>query len=203
MNQRISRTVLTLLAVGLLQASPAAVAQSHGVKVHGHWTIDIREPGGALVTHREFENALTEAGGTSLATFLSRSSVPGLWRVSLLAESRLPCARSGSIPDQCFIVELNDPSATGNTNVFPNLAVARTLSSLVLMGTATAASAGDIDFVTTAVGVCPSAPSPQPCDQSHLFTSTRIKDPLTGSFTPIPVTAAGQIIQVKVVISFQ
>jgi len=26
--------------------------------VHGHWTIDVREPDGTLVSHNEFENAL-------------------------------------------------------------------------------------------------------------------------------------------------
>jgi hypothetical protein len=30
-----------------------------GIKVHGHWTIEVRNPDGTVVTHREFENALS------------------------------------------------------------------------------------------------------------------------------------------------
>src|SRR6267378_4379919 len=41
-------------------ASPASESkggQKEGITVHGHWTIDVRNPDGTLVTHREFENA--------------------------------------------------------------------------------------------------------------------------------------------------
>ena len=29
-----------------------------GIKVHGHWTIEVRNPDGSVATHREFENSL-------------------------------------------------------------------------------------------------------------------------------------------------
>ena len=38
--------------------------EGEGVEVHGHWVIDVRNPNGKLVEHREFENSLvTRPGG--------------------------------------------------------------------------------------------------------------------------------------------
>src|SRR5438093_5811943 len=54
-----------------------------GIKVHGHWTIDVRNPDGRLVTHREFENALTPDGGNTLAKIFGRINMPGLWQILL------------------------------------------------------------------------------------------------------------------------
>src|SRR5215469_7481393 len=53
---------------------------SVGIKVHGHWTIDVRNPDGTLVTHREFENSLIPGSGFgagALATFLARQYLVG------------------------------------------------------------------------------------------------------------------------------
>jgi hypothetical protein len=39
-----------------------AKAKRHGIRIHGHWVIDVRNPDGKLVEHREFENSLVPAG---------------------------------------------------------------------------------------------------------------------------------------------
>jgi hypothetical protein len=39
--------------------STAAKGESEGIKVHGHWTIEVRNPDGKIVSHTEFENALS------------------------------------------------------------------------------------------------------------------------------------------------
>lgn len=71
-------------------AKPAAPnGQSEGIRIHGHWTIEVKNPDGKVVTHREFENAVT--GGTNggmaiLAGLLSRVVTPGSWMV-VLADS--------------------------------------------------------------------------------------------------------------------
>ena len=39
-------------------AGTAAKGTQEGIKVHGHWTIEVRNPDGKVVTHTEFENAL-------------------------------------------------------------------------------------------------------------------------------------------------
>src|SRR6185295_728382 len=52
-----------------------------GIKVHGHWTIDVKNPDGSLVSQYVFENALED--GTILSQMLSRTKVPGEWGVYL------------------------------------------------------------------------------------------------------------------------
>src|SRR5258706_7693050 len=54
---------------------------NEGIKVHGHWTIEVRNPDGMLVTHREFENGLVAPG--TLVQFLARRGVPGEWGISI------------------------------------------------------------------------------------------------------------------------
>lgn len=36
--------------------------RNEGIKVHGHWTIEVRDPDGRLAAHREFENSLAPSG---------------------------------------------------------------------------------------------------------------------------------------------
>jgi len=49
---------------GKEQAAQPSKPGDEGVEVHGHWVIDVRNPDGRLVAHREFENALvTRPGG--------------------------------------------------------------------------------------------------------------------------------------------
>src|SRR6476660_2101480 len=53
------------------QATRSTAAESsggpkEGIKVHGHWTIDVRNADGTLATHREFENALQISGAKVL-----------------------------------------------------------------------------------------------------------------------------------------
>jgi Na+-transporting methylmalonyl-CoA/oxaloacetate decarboxylase gamma subunit len=43
--------------------APAAKGTHEGIKVHGHWTIEVKNPDGKLVTHREFENSLAPNNG--------------------------------------------------------------------------------------------------------------------------------------------
>lgn len=40
------------------QEKPAGDGKHEGIKVHGHWTIDVKNPDGTLVRHVEFENSL-------------------------------------------------------------------------------------------------------------------------------------------------
>jgi hypothetical protein len=41
-----------------------------GIKVHGHWVIEVRKPNGRLISHTEFENNLYSTGIVALARFL-------------------------------------------------------------------------------------------------------------------------------------
>lgn len=65
-----------------------------GVKVHGHWMIEVRSPDEKLLSHTEFENSLTTAGNTVLSGFLLGSEVPGGYTVILSgngSEQNGPC----------------------------------------------------------------------------------------------------------------
>jgi hypothetical protein len=71
-------------APALLAAKPPGKGQNEGIHVHGHWTIEVRNPDGKLVTHREFENGLSTINGAGfLAALLGRVVTPGGWQVEL------------------------------------------------------------------------------------------------------------------------
>jgi hypothetical protein len=63
-------------AVPLVASRPASGLRS-GVKVHGYWKIDVKNPDGKLASHTEFENSLTTndpnglSGDDALALLLS------------------------------------------------------------------------------------------------------------------------------------
>src|SRR5262249_45924576 len=52
------------------EVAPPGASQGT-IKVHGHWTIEVRNPNGTLAERREFENAY--AGGDFLPRVLARS----------------------------------------------------------------------------------------------------------------------------------
>lgn len=166
-----------------------------GIKVHGHWVIEVREPGGKLVERREFENALTSQGWNTLSAVLSRSKSPGLWSVLLDSNGTKPCT-TGTGEIVCAITEAG--SVGTYSNWFKNLTVTSD-GRITLRGTATAAYASNIDIVRTLLEFCSSSVSPAntPGDSSCFngtFTSATLA-------TPVSV-APGQIMQVTVVISF-
>lgn len=47
------------------EQSPAS-GMNTGIRVHGHWTIDVLNHDGTLAKHVEFENALTLVGAEAL-----------------------------------------------------------------------------------------------------------------------------------------
>lgn len=162
------------------------------IKVHGHWTIDVKNPDGTLSARHEFENALQAAGALKMASFLGRVSAPGLWYVLLYSPTGTPpCVQSG-VP--CILSENRVLDPTGG-----DLAVSVPISGpnqdkLVLTGSFTSPDARSFFRAFSALNVCaPVAPGCQSGAGDHSFT---MKD-----FTPIPVQA-GQIVQVTVVISF-
>jgi hypothetical protein len=91
------------------QAESPAKGAHEGIKVHGHWTIEVRNPDGSVDKHLEFENGLclsTGGGGfiagnsgisggdLAIATILTNTLVPGGWEIFLGS----PTIPSGSSP---------------------------------------------------------------------------------------------------------
>lgn len=54
-----------------------------GIKVHGHWLIDVRNPNGTLAEHRDFENAYV---GNLPAVLAGQVSIGG-WQIALLGSA--------------------------------------------------------------------------------------------------------------------
>lgn len=84
--ERVGRYTV-VLAAALLVAASAGSAQEkgkgEGIKVHGHWTIDVKNPDGTLASHHEFENALVQSGQSGLSAVLAHTATVVGWSVSL------------------------------------------------------------------------------------------------------------------------
>lgn len=104
------------LHTGNLPLSPAATTKPpaggarEGVKIHGHWTIDVRNPDGTLDKHLDFENGLCtlsslvaggglnpQAGDVDLASLLFGNIVPGPWQI-ILDSPVIPAFPAGGSP---------------------------------------------------------------------------------------------------------
>jgi hypothetical protein len=181
-----------------------------GIKVHGHWTIEVRNPDGTVVTHREFENSLGPSGGNSLAAALSRGGSVGFWKIGLTdpngsANQIGPCINSqaNNRGTECDIIEPGLASAQGGafSFQFPTLTVSSVGSNpaqLVLSGTAVASVTDPIASVNTFLNICPAAVAPSnPCANTQPFIFTLAT--LTNNFVNV---TAGQTIAVTVTISF-
>ena len=178
-----------------VSSAPSQVAKvapagrpSEGIKVRGHWLIEVRNPDGTLASRTEFNNALNLGGPTGLAKVLSREITVGLWSIFLTGNPK-PC--TGNV--DCVITESNSPSV--EAHVFKTLTVVRNGSSVVLAGTATVANTTSINGVaTTFLNCAPSTPPASTCVVGPIID-------LTVASVSVAVVA-GQQVQVTVVISF-
>jgi hypothetical protein len=55
----------------------AAKGLSTGIKVHGHWVIEVKNPDGKVTARREFENTIQLQGEAYLASLLAGNNSPG------------------------------------------------------------------------------------------------------------------------------
>lgn len=207
----------TLAAVLLLSASTIG-AQGHrsgpaqtSIEVRGHWIFEVRNPDGSGAKRYEFDNELIDA--RPLLATLSRQNTPAHWTV-LLGDFFGPefCTR-GNPPAlvTCMLQEPGDQRDFGAKRIptlsvslegggFPNV--------LVLKGTFTADTAGQISSVQTGMSLCSNTVAPaSPCDTSSNSVSYSFTRHVTqpsgppSAGGPIPL-AAGQIVQVRVEIRF-
>jgi hypothetical protein len=167
-----------------------------GIKVHGHWIIDLRNPDGTLATHREFENSLQPSGAAALASNLARQIVTGTWLIQL----------QGTVCSgfYCAIYENLDTNASG-PNVFKPLTVGAPTSGsysgdLVLSGSFIAPTSGTVTAVSTYVNTCMPEWAPASCTYGSTF-SPAVNIAFTSTTQNITVIG-GQLVEVTVVISF-
>jgi hypothetical protein len=129
---------------------------TEGIKVHGHWTIEVTNPDGTLAERREFENALWGSGGTLLASLISRQVTVNTWGIILTAPSLdlSPFLLADSSPTEGYITESNYTASC--PCIFKNLTVDTPSSGTnagkaVFSGNATAQRGGQINQVKTSV----------------------------------------------------
>jgi hypothetical protein len=201
-------------------ATAPAKPGSEGIKVHGHWIIDVKNPDGSLAQHRDFENSLQD-GGQFLAGLASGYMVFGGYDIALVGNACPPTALDGNT--NCYIFQsgayLNAQCSTyyaciGGLTVAANITSGQPFS-IVLSGSGVVPLAGTISAVQTQDFYCysytgsiyvPTGANPAACTATGInggpivgiagstFTGTTLA-------TPLAVTA-GQGILVTVTISF-
>jgi hypothetical protein len=155
-----------------------------GIKVHGHWTIDVRNPDGTLASHREFENSLQTTGVAALSSSLARTGVIGSWKVDLLTSS---AGVIGALSETFGNLTVGAPTSGPNNG------------NLVLNGSFTDVQGGIIANVESLFDFCSPGVLPSSCNDANAIAETLFT--LRVLTTPVSVVT-GQLVQVTVVISF-
>ena len=196
------------------EEKPAEKGTQEGIKVHGHWTIDVKNPNGTVVTHREFENSLAGPGGSlganTLAGLLSGNYVVGPWAITLFG-SPGPCSSATSSigAGTCVILSASatgtPPGFTGGCMTTPTKASPQPFcyatlneslggtpqglfSSFALSGSAYSDQTASITSVTTNVELCPNPSFNILVGTAVAQTSVSANACLTTSFGTDPVT---------------
>jgi hypothetical protein len=198
------------LAAAKRRAAKPPGGPQEGIKVHGRWVIEVRNPDGTLTARHEFNNALSDGGRQALALLLSRShNSPGKWLIGLTGPTgpaTSPC--NGGIDAQgnpsptCRIIEPGSSNPRGGNSESANLQISLTGplggTTVTLTGSVTALVSATVGRVFTSFATCPTSP----CNLAgapNLFSDASLGFP--GTPSPVPVVA-GQIIQVTVVFTF-
>lgn len=204
--------------------------QHEGITVHGHWSIEVRNPDGSLVRHVEFENSLDpgfSTGGTTVpggAAYLSAvlsgqwagPIVPpaagnwaillvgpaGLSNVTVLTSPNAPCI---SALAACLIAQSGSSLCSTAAGISCNLSVtpqgtAPAYTSLQFSGSVAANQNGQISTVATLIGNLTCQPSTTTCLPTGVNTASFTS---STNFPGAPITViAGQTVAVTVNISF-
>lgn len=184
-----------------------AKGEDTGIKVHGHWVINVLTPDGQLVSHTEFDNSLQSTGMTVLATTLAGYNTIGRWELSF-AGTLGPCTTlysSTTISGTCIIRQ--GPAAVTScgtsgcvSNIMGSPRALPGATTMQLVGALTFPSAGNVTQVETIVGSCGEGSSPTAC---ATLTSQPTSAIFTSASLPAPVSvAANQLVQITVTFSF-
>lgn len=206
-NRKNVFSVLALIAAlsGVRALAQAPVTASHtepssgpgqeGIKVHGDWTLTVRNPDGSVAARHEFKNALYPGGGDKiLAQLLTGSVVTGQWTIGLFASSPTAC-NSNNAP--CTIVENLSPNGANSRDLTRTIPTSGPdAGKLVLRGSVRIPNSATITIVQTELSSC--APSTTPGSCVSAFNVGFTQKVLT---TAVPI-AQDQLVEVKVVISF-
>jgi hypothetical protein len=170
-----------------------------GVKVHGQLSIDVRNPDGTLVIHRQSSNSNGAPGAGLLSLSLARVNVIGLWSVQLYGS-----ACSFGTNGVCWLFENADNPPQTQAGTFKGLSVSvpttgPNAGQLVLIGSFIAPQSGTVTGLETLFNVC--SPGVQQIGCQLLGPSSTGATSFTDANQNVSVTA-GQLIQVTVVFGF-
>jgi hypothetical protein len=190
------------------EAKPSAKGAQEGIKVHGHWTIEVRNADGSMDKRVEFENGLCLSSATGfgggdaiIVTSLTGANVPGSWVVEFGTPTiptgqspiPLPCTHS-SLPNAIYSLVQSQPGLQNSGYCQQTLTCFSGLSvqpmafgnsfGVQLSGQFTvpsSAASSQITAVGTGLAVCPIGPVVAPSPTACLAG---------GSGTPIQFTGA-------------
>jgi hypothetical protein len=149
------------------EADEASTPRKGGLKIHGHWVVEVRRGDGTLGDRREFENSYI--GGGYMGYLLGGAAVD--IDTAILFGSATNGAGSfcsGANSNQCAIVTSltsghgavdsqvfsKCPAVPGGASCYPGLTSTFTSTSWVLAGNIMAQGSGTFDTVATSVGNC-------------------------------------------------
>ncbi len=166
-------------AAGLAVSSAPGGAPQEGIKVHGHWTVEVTNPDGTLAERREFDNALVSSA--SWAKIFARQMSFGGWEIELMQPAGEASAFFNSFGDSVsgYIFE-STYSLQNDPYVFKNLTLSLAQGGFVLSGTATAQRAGRIGMVRTiASELAATLPPSDTYARTSAFTSATLLAPIS------------------------
>ncbi len=223
-NAQNSTTSKPAAALRPATTSPAthqsAGGPQEGIKVHGHWVIEVKNPDGTVVRHREFENKLENPGGAQfIAQILGGIAVLGQYAIAL----PVPCSTQGS---SCIVSQTGGAALQGvaitsdvssafggaieigcastpcamDLQTLSVVANGQGAGTVVLSGSVVATASGKIGGVESYSSVC----TVHGITQSECLQQQFSVNPLTGTLiSPAVAFSDGQTITVTVTISFQ
>ena len=178
-----------------------------GIKVHGHWIIEVKNPDGSRADYREFDNHLVAEGGPALARILGIQTVPATWFIWIGSNGPGDlCQRTPGNIISCGITTPIGAQGGSPNEFFPNLQMSVPTSGpnagkLVFSGSATSTSPSPstLNYVLTQMWMCPSSlPAGQTCFGAGISQANITRAELSPA---VPIQP-GQVIQVTVIISF-
>src|SRR5438046_2593891 len=150
---------------GSRAAAKAAPANPNkvGVKVHGHWTLQVRSPSGRVVRTYRFHNDLASPFAQGqLTQNLTAGVTTGPWQV-LLQGSPSPCQISTFTGQSCGIAEVGaEPAGFQGDNTF-NLTKSNITNGFRLRGSVVVDNDGTITTVHTYLSHCVSSVAAADC----------------------------------------
>ena len=151
---------------------PAAKGAQEGIKVHGHWIIEVKNPDGSSAARQEFDNAIDSNTGADVLTgLLSGEYVSGGFFIALNGNSGLCGMGSLGFAAGCLLFDTRSYSAgnCGPQNTFipcgtityapvPAPPSNTPATGYTLSGSVQNVPSGTISNVTTGMTVCMAVP---------------------------------------------